>query len=131
MANHPFGPPAFGPVRGRGAFNHALHPYLPPHLSLRGRGRPGVFEPSRGRGRGLEARPSATISTPAPPSQPRQIRINDVVFELDAKGSKLTRITRECPTSHTLKDKRKYWTESGISEYPPPCSRFSVTDRGF
>jgi hypothetical protein len=108
MSNHPFAPPAFGPVRGRGAFNHALHPYLPPHPSPRGRGRAGVFEPShgRGRGRGLEARTSATISPRAPPSQPRQIRIKDVVFELDAKGSKLTRITRECPTSYTLKDEK-------------------------
>lgn len=107
MANHPFAPPAFGPVRGRGALNPAFQPYPLP----RGRGRQDAWPAPRGRGQGREPglgglptrRDLATISSPAP-SLPRQIRINDIVFDLDAKGSKLTRITRQCSIECTARN---------------------------
>lgn len=96
MSNRPFATPAFGPVRGRGAFNPAFQPYP----AARGRGQRDSWPAPRGRGRGpaaglggLPSRTDPTRNAPPVPSQPRQIRINDIVFELDAKGSKLTRIT--------------------------------------
>lgn len=107
MANHPFAPPTFGPVRGRGAFNPAFQPYPAP----RGRGRRGGWPAPRGRAPEAGHAPTrlaapggtgvANTSSPSALSQPRQIRINHVVFELDAKGSKLTRITRECLIKHS------------------------------
>lgn len=99
MENRPLREPGFTP-RGRGTFKPAFQPYPAP--SPWGRGRQDAWQAPRGRGfvagsGGLPSRNSNNpVTNPASaPSQPRQIRINDIIFELDAKGSKLTRITRE------------------------------------
>lgn len=105
MENRPFKAPGFDPGRGRGAFKPAFQPYPAPW----GRGRQDVWQAPRGRGRGFVAGPgglpSRNLNVPvtnvaSAPSQPRQIRINDITFELDAKGSKLTRITRQSLTEY-------------------------------
>ncbi|KAE9961923.1 hypothetical protein BLS_001122 [Venturia inaequalis] len=119
MENRPFRDP--GSIRGRGAFKPAFQPYPAPW----GRGRQDAWQAPRGRGfaaglGGLSSRNSNDPVTNAAsaPSQPRQIRINDIIFELDAKGSKLTRITplhdgAETPAEHTIASVKFYRTKNG------------------
>ncbi|QDS72945.1 hypothetical protein FKW77_008330 [Venturia effusa] len=123
MENRPFRAPAFDAVRGRGAFKPVFQPYPAP----RSRGREDTWQSPRGRGLvaghgrgGLSSRnPNITAPDAASaPSQPRQIHINDIIFELDAKGSKLTRITplhqgAETPAEHTIASVKFYRTKNG------------------
>jgi hypothetical protein len=59
----------------------------------------------------LYPRPNHSAHSPQPPrAMNRQIQINNVLFNLDVNGSKLTRVTRECPLKTTLTLKKRLLT---------------------